>query len=131
MVSKKYQPVFVMAIVSVLVFAAHKLLLHFFFYEAEQDFYYSLLFLYSFFCLCSMLILLILVKVKAKNINSVGQTFLLMTCIKMVAAYAVLYPLLHSQRPGAVFEKYNFLIIFLVFLTIETVITIRILNNKQ
>ena len=71
------------------------------------------------------------VKVKEKNIDNVGYTFLLITCIKMAVSYAVLYPILHSGNLNVKVEKIDFFIIFALFLTIETIVTIRILNNKQ
>jgi hypothetical protein len=49
----------------------------------------------------------------------------------MVGAYAVLYPILHLPGAEAKIEKIDFFIVFALFLAIETVVTIRILNNKQ
>jgi hypothetical protein len=68
---------------------------------------------------------------KEKNIDSVGQTFLLLTSIKMVVAYVLLHPILQSTNQLLTAEKVNFFITFALFLTIETVVTIRILNKKQ
>jgi hypothetical protein len=68
---------------------------------------------------------------KEKNIDSVGQTFLLVTSIKMALAYVLLHPILQNTSKLITPEKSNFFLIFAVFLTIETLVTIRMLNKKQ
>src|SRR5688572_1090228 len=131
MISKSIKTLIAVAGVSVISFAIHKLALHFLFPGREATFYYSLVYLYCFFCLCSLLIIFLLSIIKDRAINSTGSMFLLLTFLKMVPAYALLYPILQSKRPEAQFEQMNFLILFLAFLAIETIFTIRILNNKQ
>jgi len=95
-----------------------------------STFYHPLETLYGFFTLCSIIIIFILIQVKRKNIDSVGQTFMLLTCGKMVLCYAMLHPILKSESENMQSEKMNFFLIFALFLTIETVVTIRILNRK-
>jgi hypothetical protein len=129
---KKYQPIIEILFLSIMVYLAHKL---FFFLNDNnpkfQDFHFPIEVVYGFFFVCSVIILLILIKVKAKNIDNVGYTFLLVTCVKMAVSYAVLYPILHSGNSNVGIEKLNFFVIFALFLTIETIVTIRILSNKQ
>ena len=129
---KKYQPIIEILSISVVVYLVHKL----FFYLKESDpnysnFYYPIEIIYGFFFICSVIILLILIQVKSKNIDNVGYTFLLVTFIKMGISYAILLPILHSGNSNVAIEKINFFIIFMLFLTIETTITVRLLNNKQ
>lgn len=129
---KKYQPIIEILSISVVVYLVHKL----FFYFKESDpnysnFYYPIEIIYGFFLICSVIILLILIQVKSKNIDNVGYTFLLVTFIKMGISYAILSPILHSGNSNMAIEKINFFIIFMLFLTIETTITVRLLNNKQ
>ncbi len=81
---------------------------------------------YTFFGICSVLIIGILLRIRKRNIDSVGQAFLLLTCIKAGAAYLMVRPALEA---GHEFEKLNFFIVFAIFLAIETVISIRILNK--
>ncbi len=129
---KKYQPIIEVLFLSILVYLVHKLI--FFLNDNNpkfQGFHFPIEIEYGFFFICSVIILLILIKVKSNNIDNVGYTFLLVTCIKMAISYAVLYPILHSGNPNAGTEKINFFVIFALFLTIETIETIRILNNKQ
>lgn len=129
---KKYSLLLTLITASIVVFFIHKLFFFFFEYnEIENSFSYSLIQLYTFFLICSIGIILILIKVKKKNIDSVGNTFLLLTFLKMGLAYIVLYPILNSTTQFVKIEKINFFIIFAIFLTIETIVTIRLLNNKQ
>ena len=129
---KKYQPIIEVLFLSILVYLVHKL---FFFLNDNnpkyQGFHFPIEIIYGFFFFCSLIILLVLIKVKTKSIDNVGYTFLLVTCIKMAISFTVLSPILHSGNPNVRIEKVNFFIIFALFLTIETIVTVRILNNKQ
>ncbi|TRX23764.1 hypothetical protein FNW25_11445 [Flavobacterium franklandianum] len=129
---KKYQPLIEVTLLSILVYLAHKLV--FFLNENNpnlQGFHFPIEVLYGFFFICSLLIIRILIMVNEKNINNVGFTFLLVTFIKMALSYVVLSPILNSGNPNVRTEKIDFFIIFALFLTIETIVTVRILNNKQ
>lgn len=128
----KYKSLVEILIASIVAFFIHKLFFIFFDYQKiEQSFYHSLTTLYFFFFICSISIVLFLLKVKSKNIDSVGNTFLLLTFLKMGLSYILLNPILNSSSQFLKVEKINFFITFALFLTIETVVTIRILNNKQ
>ena len=129
---KKFQPLLEVLISSFLIFLAHEA----FFYFQEnnsnyQNFYFSLEAIYSFFFLCSQIIIFILILVKQKSIDNVGNAFLLTTCLKIGISFVLLNPILNSGNPNIGFEKMNFFVIFALFLIIETVVTIRILNNNQ
>ena len=119
-------------LLSILVYLVHKLV--FFFNQNNpnlQGFHFPIEVVYGFFFSCSLLIILILIKVNEKNIDNVGFTFLLVTFIKMALSYVILSPILNSGNPNVRTEKIDFFIIFALFLTIETIVTVRILNNKQ
>ena len=92
---------------------------------------YSLPFLYILFYIFSFLILTILLIVRKKNLDYVGYVFLILTTVKMGISYFILKPVLTSAILENSIEKKNFFIIFISFLAIETILTIRILNNKQ
>lgn len=129
---KKYRTVLEVLSVSIIMYLGHKL----FFVLKESnsgpiDFYYSLEIIYGFFSVCSLLILFILIQVKEKNIDNVGYAFLWLTCIKMAISYSILSPILNSTHQNKEIEKINFFIAFALFLAIETVATIRLLNKKQ
>lgn len=129
---KKYQPILEVVFLSVLVYLVHKL---FFSLNGDnpkfQNFHFPIEAVYGFFFTCSIIILFILIKVKTRNIDYVGYTFLLVTFLKMVVSYSVLSSILHSGNSNMRIEKINFFIIFALFLAIETIVTIRLLNDKK
>ena len=129
---KKFQPILEVLILSCVFYALHKLV---FFLNNDnpklQGFNFLIETIYEFFFTCSVIIVFILILVKEKNIDNVGYTFLLVTCVKMAVSYAVLSPILQSRNPNVSIEKLNFFLVFALFLTIETIVTVRILNNKQ
>ena len=129
---KKYQPLIEVTLLSILVYLVHKLV--FFLNEKNpnlEGFHFPIEAVYGFFFVCSLLLILILIKINEKNINNVGFTFLLVTFVKMALSYLILSPILNSGNLNVRTEKIDFFIIFALFLTIETIVTVRILNNKQ
>lgn len=128
----KFKNLFTILLLGTIGFIVHKLLFYFFVPKVYEDgFIYSIPLLYLFFFFFSTQMVLILEKIKQNNINSVGYTFLFLTTMKMVIAYLFLKPILAANLPKTPTEKMSFFIIFIYFLTIETFVTIRILNNKQ
>jgi hypothetical protein len=129
---KKYQPILEVIATATLAFILHKL---FFYLNNDnprfQNFHTAIETLYGLFCSFSMIIIYILMQVKKHSHENVGYVFLLVTCLKMGIAYTVLSPILNSGNPNVAIQKINFFIIFALFLVIETVVTIRILNNEQ
>ncbi len=92
---------------------------------------YPLVNLYSMFFVFSLVIMSLLLFVRKKNLDYVGYTYLIVTSIKMAIAYFLLRPILATTSNDISSEKINFFIVFICFLIIETLLTIRILNNKQ
>lgn len=132
MKSIEYKLLLKMLISAVIVYGIHKLLFSQILASGtEEKFIYSLELLYCFFFFASILISLVLFGVSKKNINNVGFTFLFLTILKMGIAFFFLQPILKAAATQMSLEKKNFLVIFLIFLTIETVVAIKILNNKQ
>lgn len=129
---KKYQPVLEVLLVSILLYIGHKLFFAFSKYnQISPSFSYSIETLYIFFTVCSLILLFVLIKVKEKNIDNVGHTYLLITFIKMGLAYFFLYTILNSTHANLKIEKINFFIVFALFLTMETAISIRLLNKNR
>lgn len=129
---KKYRPILEVILFSIIIYFAHKFV--FFLYKNNpkvQDFLFPIEVVYGFFFSCSLLLMFILMKVKEKNIDNVGNTFLLVTCLKMGLSYLLLSPILNSGNVNLRYEKINFFLIFAFFLALETVVTIRMLNNKH
>ena len=84
---------------------------------------------YILFSSFSVVILIILLFIKQKNLDLVGNVFMLITCIKAIICYLIIRPLTISKFDYSL-EKFNFLGLFLLFLIFETIATIKILNNK-
>ena len=98
--------------------------------SAAQDFYYSIPFLYLLYIVFSKIILFAIVKVSEKNFDNTGMTFLICTTIKMAISYFIARPILNAPTENTI-EQANFFFIFILYLAIETLITIRLLNKKQ
>ena len=130
MILKKARPLIEVSLLALLFFILHKL---YFVLPSTSDigFYYSIETIYGFFFAASLMIIFILMVIKQKNIDSVGHVFLLITSLKIVGAYFLLRQIIINGSEGLNTEKLHFYIVFAVFLTIETVVTIRILNKKQ
>jgi hypothetical protein len=128
----KFKPLFTLFILALIGFIVHKILASFLVPKVfEDNFVYPIQVLYAGFAGFSLILVFILIKIKDNNIDNVGYTFLLLTCVKMMLAYLFLRPILETTLPKTPTEKMNYFIIFIYFLAIETIVTIRILNNKQ
>jgi ABC-type transport system involved in cytochrome c biogenesis permease subunit len=128
---RKFLPIAYAAACAIAAFAVHKSALHFGFPGLEDTFYYPIATVYGFFLACSVAILAILIFIRHKSIDNVGYTFLFLTCAKMGVAYAFLHRAISENGPRIADEKINFFIVFAIFLTIETVLTIRILGDAK
>ena len=127
---KTYKPILDILILSIVSFSVHKLFFILFKNNySETNFYYSIQELYFYFFCGSAVLLFVLIKVKEKNIDNVGYTFLLLTSLKLVFYYLLLMPILNAKNGNMAMEKINFFIIFALFLAIDTVISIRLLNK--
>jgi hypothetical protein len=126
---KKYQPLFFLIFFIGLSFLIHKISLDYF-KLINHDKVYSLWFLYFFFGTSAVVIIAVLIIVKEKNIDIVGNTFLLLTTIKMMVSYAMVRPIL-NLIPLNQDEKWNFFFLFIYFLIAETIITIKLLNKEN
>ena len=98
--------------------------------EYQTSFYYSISFLYLLFFIFSKISLVIIKKVSEKNFDSTGMSFMLITTIQTISAYLISKPILDNSNSSIV-EKINFFFIFIIFLAIETSISIKILNKKS
>ncbi len=130
MIFKNYKSFLFLVISVVVAYLLHKLV--FYFFKINQDsFYYSLEKLYSIFFILSIVIIFILLKIKERNFDQLGMSFMLLTSVKMVFYYFLLKPILKIRHYDITTEKMNFFALFIIFLTIETVVTIRILGEKE
>ena len=121
-----------MLLFSIVLYGIHKFLFFQFLAQSLQSkFIYSLELLYGFFFMASVLIVSILIVIRKKNLDNVGFTFLFLTVTKMGIAFFFMQSILKSKGIHQPTEKMNFFAIFILFLAIETVVAVRILNNKQ
>ena len=127
---KNLSPFLTLLGVSFLLYAIHKMVFYGFNINHE-GFYYSLETLYSVYFIFSAIIFKVLLTVKEKSFDNVGMSFLLATSLKMIFCYLILRPLLETAKSNNPTERINFFILFIVFLTIETLFTIRLVNEKQ
>jgi hypothetical protein len=128
----KLKPIAAILVTSLIAFIIHSILFKLLQKPTiENSFYYSNIELYTFYTVSSIVLIITLIIIKEKNIDNVGFTFLLLTFIKMGIAYVFLTKIIDNASRYLPKEKINFFIIFAIFLTIETVVTIRILNKNQ
>jgi hypothetical protein len=127
---KKLYPFLTLMSIAFLLYVVHKLIFDIFKINKGQ-FHYSLEELYLFFFVLSAIIFKVLLLIKEKSFDNVGMSFLLATSIKMVFCYLILRPLLQTPKANNPTERINFFILFIVFLAIETLFTIRLVNEKQ
>jgi len=127
---KNYWPLFQLTFLAGAAYLLHRFVFYYFKIN-QESFFYSLEVLYLIFFTFSFIVFMILLKVKKRSFDNVGMSFLLVTTIKMFLCYLILKPILNIKEYDTSTEKINFFAMFVLFLTIESVLTIRILNKKQ
>lgn len=95
------------------------------------SFTYSLVELYLWFTLFTFVVVFVLLWVRIKSFDNVGMSFLLATSAKMLFCYLILRPLLRLSGAENTIEKVNFFGLFILFLLIETLFTIHLVNEKK
>ena len=130
MLLKNYKPILYLFFFALAAYLLHKAL--FSVLEINtQNFYYSTAFLYLIFFTLSAFLYLILLVVKKKNFEIVGMAFLFGTASQMLLAYLILRPILVNKSDEVMVEKINFFITFILFLLFQTLLTVRLLNEKH
>lgn len=127
---KKTLPFITLLSIVLVIYLIHNVIFYAFNIDTNT-FHYSLEVLYLFFLLLSMIIFKLLLIVKEKSFDNVGMSFLLATSVKMIFCYLIVRPLLQIPRPNNPTERINFFVLFIVFLAIETLFTIRLVNQKE
>ncbi|OXA69221.1 DUF6168 family protein [Flavobacterium aquatile] len=126
-----FKTVILTLLIAVVLFFGNKLILQTeSFSQNFEVFSYSLETIYALFCAFSVIILITLMIVNSRNKDIVGMTFLLITSIKAGVLFFIFSDIIGSSNKNTV-ERINFFVVFILFLTIETLITIRLLNKKQ
>lgn len=125
-----FQKILPFAITIAVVFVIHLLFFHYFKINTT-NFRYSIPELYGWFSIFTFVIQLVLLEVEKRSFDNVGMSFLVITSLKMVACYVLLRPVLQGDSPDLTLEKGNFFFLFVFFLLIETLFTIRLVNTKK
>ena len=130
MLLKNHKPILHLFFLSVAAYIVHKAMFLFFNIQ-DQNFHYSLEFLYMIFLAFATVLFLILLKFKTTHFDNIGMLFMGGTFIQMFFLYFVLRPILIDKLQNMAIEKMNFFITFILFLIFETLLTIRLLNEKH
>lgn len=130
MLLKNFKPVLYLFLFTAAACILHKAAFYFFEIHTES-FYYAVEFLYLIFFASTLLLYLILLMVKKKNFQIVGMVFLFGTFTQMLLGYLILQPILKSSSESTDVQKLSFFITFILFLLFETLLTVRLLNEKR
>ena len=128
---KKLKPIGLLFVAIAICYLIHKTI--FFFLNLKLNleiFNFSLEELYLLFSTLALLITATSIIVKQKNIDLVGNVFMLITSIKMISCFLLIRTYVSNINFKHSLEKWNYLGLFLLFLVLETIITIQILNKK-
>lgn len=129
--TKKYTPILRVILSTIVLYAVHKSVIAFADWNKIFDeFHYALEKLYIVFGLASLLIVFILIKVKQRNFDQVGMAFMVLITVKMSSFYFVFRPVISNRGDETRWERINFIILFMVFLILETLISAQILKSK-
>lgn len=79
----------------------------------------------------SLVVLLILYYIHNKFNDKVGYAFLALGILKMMVSIYFLMPLIESDFSNKIPDTLNFFFCYFVFLIIESIILVKLLNKKQ
>ena len=130
MLLENYKPILHLFFFALPTYILHKAVF-IFFDIPNQNFHYSLESLYLIFFSFSTLFFIGLLKYGTKNFDTIGMMFMMGTLIQMFFCYLVLRPILNDKIQNVSVEKTNFFITFILFLLFETLLTVRLLNEKR
>lgn len=129
---KKYKPLFLILICIVLMYAIHRSLTFLLEWNSVYaGFRFSLEKLYLCFGLAFLLIIFVLLKVKQRNFDQIGMAFMALITIKMFVFYFVFKSVISSEISETEWERTNFIILFMAFLILETVVSAQILKSQE
>lgn len=130
MLSKYYKNFLQLFFLALATYILHRTV--FFMLEINTDhFYYSLEKLYLVFFEMAALVYLILILIKSMNFERIGTAFLYLTFAQMLLGFLIIRPILKILSEEQWIEKCSFFISFILFLMFETILTIRLLNEKR
>jgi hypothetical protein len=96
----------------------------------ESKLHYSLHYIYTFFFVASFTLICVLETAAKRFFDSLGYIFMALTTTKMITTLFWFISITKNHSLEGEIEKINFFIVFVLFLAVETVLSIRILNRK-
>jgi hypothetical protein len=130
MLFKNYKPILHLFFLAIATYIIHKGV--FFVLKLnDQNFHYSIESLYLIFSVFATVLLIVVLKFKKDKFDSIGMFFMAGTFIQMFLSYLILRPILSDKIHNVAVEKTNFFVTFILFLLFETLLTVRLLNEKR
>jgi hypothetical protein len=109
----------------------HVLILQFLVSDAiVKSFRWPIQQLYLIFLIISSVIVLFSERISKKNFDQTGMSFLVLTSVQLLLCYFIFKPILNDNTVSAT-EKFHSGFVFVLFLAIETLLIIQLLNKKQ
>lgn len=102
--------------------------LHFLIIEKVNTFF-TIFQIYSFNCIVTFVSVSIVFLINIKFKDKVGFTFMSLGVVKMIISVFFLMPLINSDFENKIPDTLNFFLCYFLFLTLESLITIRQLNK--
>ncbi len=132
MILKKHTSLLFIALVGIILSVLHHFVLLALMKESDlKTFTYSVFQLYAIFTVASMIIVGILIFIQEKFAEQIGYVFLFLTTFKMGLSYLLMLPVIQQINTPNKWEKINFFVVFVLFLTIEVINTMQLLHKSQ
>jgi hypothetical protein len=129
---KKYSPILLVIIGTIILFAIHKFAVGYLDLTAEfSNFNFSLEHLYLCFGIASLAIVSVLLVIKKRNFDQIGMSFMALITVKLIVFFTVFKPIISKDNTESGIERTNFIILFMVFLLWETFVSAQILKSKD
>ncbi|MCB9425846.1 MAG: hypothetical protein H6584_02280 [Flavobacteriales bacterium] len=99
--------------------------------ETIISFTYPIYVLYAVFITASLIIVGTIIALHKKYKEQIGYVFLLLTSIKMGLSYVMTLPIIEKSEVSVKTEKINLFVVFILFLVIEVIHTIKVLQRTD
>ncbi|MGR7812822.1 hypothetical protein [Lacinutrix undariae] len=96
----------------------------------SEPMFYSLWAIFTFHFVATLLMYLLLVFIHNTFADNTGLAFMACTFLKMMAALVFLLPLILRKDLGYITDVLAFFVPYFLFLVLETIFTVKLLNSK-
>jgi hypothetical protein len=121
------KPLSIIVIFSVLLFLGHYFIIENFF---DNEFFYKTWQIYAFLTTATIGIFLIMQFIQKNFPDKTGFAFMALSLFKMAASVIFFIPLMQSQVADRVPDVLNFFIPYFLYLLLEVVFAVRLINSK-